>query len=77
MSAQCGFKNQVSDILLPFLTAALAVTAAATQALSDVGLLHVRDVIVGTPLSKGISGGERKRLCVALELITEPALLFL
>ena len=47
------------------------------QALSDMGLLHVRDVIVGTPLVKGISGGERKRLCVALELITQPALLFL
>jgi ABC-type glutathione transport system ATPase component len=47
------------------------------QALSDMGLLHVRGVIVGTPLEKGISGGERKRLCVALELITEPALLFL
>jgi ATP-binding cassette subfamily G (WHITE) protein 2 len=47
------------------------------QALSDIGLAHVRDVIVGTPLVKGISGGERKRLCVALELITQPALLFL
>lgn len=41
------------------------------------GLLHVRGVIVGDPLNKGISGGERKRLCVALELITRPALLFL
>jgi hypothetical protein len=49
----------------------------APQALADMGLLHVRGVVVGDPLNKGISGGERKRLCVALELITEPALLFL
>lgn len=41
------------------------------------GLMHVRSVIVGDPLNKGISGGERKRLCVAIELITEPQLLFL
>ena len=41
------------------------------------GLKHVRDVIVGDPLNKGISGGERKRLCVGIELITEPKLLFL
>lgn len=45
--------------------------------MSDMGLLHVRSVLVGDPLHKGISGGERKRLCVALELITEPRLLFL
>lgn len=34
-------------------------------------------MIVGDALKKGISGGERKRLCVAMELITKPRLLFL
>jgi ABC-type multidrug transport system ATPase subunit len=33
--------------------------------------------IVGDSLRKGISGGERKRLAVAMELITDPILLFL
>ncbi len=41
------------------------------------GLLHTRGTLVGTPLKKGISGGERKRLCVAQELLTRPLLLFL
>ena len=36
-----------------------------------------RHTLVGSPLRKGISGGERKRLCVAVELLTRPALLFL
>ncbi|KAI8477255.1 MAG: P-loop containing nucleoside triphosphate hydrolase protein [Monoraphidium minutum] len=45
--------------------------------LQQVGLAHVRDVIVGSPLRKGVSGGERKRLCVGMELLTEPVLLFL
>ncbi|KAG2438719.1 hypothetical protein HXX76_005264 [Chlamydomonas incerta] len=45
--------------------------------MNSVGLTHVRDVIVGSPIKKGISGGERKRLCVAMELLTKPKLLFL
>jgi ATP-binding cassette subfamily G (WHITE) protein 2 len=49
----------------------------ARQVLRQVGLLHVTNVIVGDPTKKGISGGERKRLCVAQELITSPRLLFL
>jgi ATP-binding cassette subfamily G (WHITE) protein 2 len=45
--------------------------------MKDMHIGHVRDVIVGTALKKGISGGERKRLCVAIELLTKPVLLFL
>ena len=55
----------------------LIIKAAAACCWAQVGLSHVRDVIVGSPLNKGISGGERKRLCVAMELITRPLLLFL
>ena len=44
---------------------------------AQVGLTHVSSVIVGSPMKKGISGGERKRLCVAMELLTKPKLLFL
>ncbi|CAF1013544.1 unnamed protein product [Adineta ricciae] len=45
--------------------------------MADLGLSHVHDVIVGTPLRKGISGGERKRLCVGMQLLNRPQLLFL
>jgi hypothetical protein len=41
------------------------------------GIGHVRDVIIGDTRRKGISGGERKRVCVAIELLTQPKLLFL
>ena len=41
------------------------------------GLNNARNVIVGNAAIKGISGGERRRLCVAMELITSPKLLFL
>lgn len=38
---------------------------------------YCKDVLVGDTRVKGISGGERKRLCIALELLTKPQLLFL
>lgn len=34
-------------------------------------------VLVGDTRFKGVSGGERKRLCIAMELLTRPLLLFL
>lgn len=40
-------------------------------------LTPCRDVIVGGPLLKGLSGGQRKRLTVAVELITRPPIFFL
>ncbi|GFH27980.1 ABC transporter domain-containing protein, partial [Haematococcus lacustris] len=45
--------------------------------LEQMGLEHARYTLVGSPMKKGISGGERKRLCVAQELLTKPLLLFL
>lgn len=34
-------------------------------------------VQVGTPLIRGISGGERKRTSIGMEMITDPSVLFL
>eukprot|EP00953_Heterococcus_sp_UTEX-ZZ885_P004664 3011-Heterococcus_DN1.PRE.3 len=47
------------------------------KVLAEMGLEHARHTVVGTPMKKGISGGERKRLCVGIELLGEPKLLFL
>jgi ABC-type multidrug transport system ATPase subunit len=45
--------------------------------LKNLGLYEIRDMKVGSPLNKKISGGQRKRLNISLELIREPAILFL
>jgi len=45
--------------------------------LRNLGLYEIRDMKVGSPLNKKISGGQRKRLNISLELIREPAIMFL
>ncbi len=44
--------------------------------LESLGLEHRKDLKVGSILDKTISGGQRKRLNIALELIREPAVMF-
>ena len=41
------------------------------------GLQRQAGTIVGTPLQKGISGGQKRRLSVASQLVTSPKILFL
>ncbi len=48
---------------------------AVDKVLIDLDLIDVKDLTVGGPTNKFISGGQRKRLNIALELIREPAIL--
>ena len=47
------------------------------KTLKDLGLYAAKDLKVGSAINKYISGGQRKRLNIALELIREPSVLFL
>lgn len=46
------------------------------QTLLNLGLTEIRNLKVGSALQKTISGGQRKRLNIGLELLREPAILF-
>jgi ABC-type multidrug transport system ATPase subunit/uncharacterized tellurite resistance protein B-like protein len=46
------------------------------KVLEDLGLSEIQELRVGSPLQKTISGGQRKRLNIGLELLREPAVLF-
>jgi ABC-type multidrug transport system ATPase subunit/uncharacterized tellurite resistance protein B-like protein len=46
------------------------------ELLASLGLSETRNLKVGSPLEKTISGGQRKRLNISLELIREPSVLF-
>jgi ABC-type multidrug transport system ATPase subunit len=51
-------------------------TEVVDKTLRDLDLYEARDLKVGNTLNKIISGGQRKRLNIALELIREPTILF-
>ena len=51
--------------------------ARVTKIIEDLCLTHCADTRIGTDMIRGVSGGERKRTCIGMELITEPNILFL
>ncbi|KAJ8527744.1 hypothetical protein K7X08_015195 [Anisodus acutangulus] len=52
-------------------------TAHAEAIITQLGLTKCKDSIIGGPLLRGISGGERKRLSIGQEMLINPSLLFL
>jgi ABC transport system ATP-binding/permease protein len=55
-------KEQVADIV--------------ERVILQLGLTEIRNLKVGSPLQKTISGGQRKRVNIGLELLREPTILF-
>ncbi|XP_009605775.1 ABC transporter G family member 9 [Nicotiana tomentosiformis] len=49
----------------------------AEAVISQLGLTKCKDSIIGGPLLRGISGGERKRVSIGQEMLINPSLLFL
>jgi ATP-binding cassette subfamily G (WHITE) protein 2 len=47
------------------------------QLIRDMNLSRCKDTYIGNAMIKGISGGERKRTCIAVELIADPPVLIL
>nr|XP_058973128.1 uncharacterized protein LOC131799421 [Pocillopora verrucosa] len=47
------------------------------EVLDLLDLAHVKDTKIGDEESRGISGGQRKRVNIGMELVTDPTLLFL
>ena len=47
------------------------------QVMESLDLLHIRNSIIGDEIVRGISGGQRKRVNVAMELVADPSLLAL
>mmetsp|Transcript_13795 Transcript_13795/g.42740 ORF Transcript_13795/g.42740 Transcript_13795/m.42740 type:complete len:976 (-) Transcript_13795:85-3012(-) len=47
------------------------------EVLCTLGLTHVQHSIIGDEFERGISGGQRKRVNVGLELVADPKILFL
>jgi ABC-type multidrug transport system ATPase subunit/pSer/pThr/pTyr-binding forkhead associated (FHA) protein len=53
------------------------IDARVEQTIKDLGLEGVQNLQIGRPEKKILSGGQRKRVNIALELVTDPVILFL
>lgn len=53
------------------------IDARVEQTIKDLGLEGVQNLQIGKPEKKILSGGQRKRVNIALELVTDPVILFL
>eukprot|EP01105_Mastigella_eilhardi_P022725 TRINITY_DN5643_c0_g1_i1.p1 TRINITY_DN5643_c0_g1~~TRINITY_DN5643_c0_g1_i1.p1 ORF type:complete len:1460 (-),score=275.74 TRINITY_DN5643_c0_g1_i1:73-4452(-) len=49
----------------------------ASAVMEMLGISHIKDSIIGDEEKRGISGGERKRVNIGMELVVWPAILFL
>jgi ATP-binding cassette subfamily G (WHITE) protein 2 len=47
------------------------------QIIQQLGLEACADTRIGTEFLRGVSGGERKRTCIGMELVLAPKILFL
>jgi ABC-type multidrug transport system ATPase subunit len=67
----------VSRLKLPANMSSEERDARVESVLEDMGLQEVSNSQIGDASRKGLSGGEKKRLSIAAELIGDPAILFL
>ncbi|EMS61063.1 ABC transporter G family member 11 [Triticum urartu] len=70
------------DVLMTTLTLPSGMSAAAKrdraeETLREMGLEGAADTRIGGWMHKGISGGQRRRVSICMEILTRPALLFL
>ncbi|KAF9164759.1 hypothetical protein DFQ26_001068 [Actinomortierella ambigua] len=47
------------------------------ETMSELGILSIKDVKIGASGQRSISGGEKRRVSIACELVTSPSILFL
>ncbi|KAK8966203.1 ABC transporter G family member 15 [Platanthera guangdongensis] len=66
-----------AHLRLPSSMTKMEVAGVVEATIEEMGLEDCSDRVVGNWHRRGISGGEKKRLCIALEILTKPPLLFL
>ncbi|ODV88931.1 hypothetical protein CANCADRAFT_131233 [Tortispora caseinolytica NRRL Y-17796] len=66
-----------AELKLPSSVPRSAKSARVLEILAELGIFHIKDQRIGNQERRGISGGERKRVAIACELVTGPSILFL
>jgi ABC-type multidrug transport system ATPase subunit/ABC-type multidrug transport system permease subunit len=66
-----------ATLRLPFYLKQDQKVSRALQVMKELGLSHAADTRIGDGIDRGVSGGEKRRVSIGIELIANPRLLFL
>ena len=66
-----------AKLRLPSDATAEEVEDAVSTVIADLGLVAAADTVVGNEMIRGISGGERKRVAIGMDLLHDPKLIFM
>lgn len=80
MFAELTVREQIlyaARLALPSSVSETQKTARVEKIIQELGLSKAADTFIGSELVRGVSGGERRRAAVGVELVTDPSLIFL
>ena len=78
LGKQCFLDDNAFTYLIVYSSVSKAERKARIEGLlSSFGLHDQEDTLIGTPIRKGVSGGQKRRVSVAAQLMTSPRILFL
>ena len=66
-----------ANVRLPYGTSLEEREERVERTIQELGLESCADTRIGTEFLRGVSGGERKRTCIGMELVLKPRILFL
>ncbi len=72
-----GKEQRGVDLCLPQTISKKEKISVAESVISELGLVKCQNTIIGNSFIRGISGGERKRVSIANEMLINPSLLIL
>lgn len=64
-----------AKLRLPSDISSETITTIVNALLDELGLTDCADIMIGGPLIKGISGGQKKRTSVGVEIVTNPSVI--
>jgi len=61
-----------AQLRLPFFVSPAEKQRVVFQTMQELGLVKVRNTLIGNEFTRGVSGGEKRRVSIGVQLLTDP-----